>query len=178
MRTKSSVVALAVLLGLASPPVVARADGVTVPMRLITDQGEGAPIGFVRAEDSPAGLRLTPELAGLPPGPHGFHVHEKPSCQAADKDGRMTPGLAAGGHYDPQHSGKHLGPTGEGHQGDLPALDVAADGTAKTPVTAPRLKVADIKGRSLMIHAGGDTYSDEPPMGGGGARIACGIVPE
>jgi len=88
------------------------------------------------------------------------------------------PGLAAGGHYDPQQTGRHLGPFGEGHKGDLPVLVVEADGTARTPVTAPRLKVADLKGRSLMIHAGGDTYSDEPPMGGGGGRIACGIVPE
>jgi len=53
MRTKASGVALAIVLALA--PWAARADGVTVPMRLITDQGEGAPIGFVRAEDTPAG---------------------------------------------------------------------------------------------------------------------------
>jgi len=30
--------------------------------------------------------------------------------------------------------------------------------------------VADVKGRSIMIHAGGDNYSDQPaPLGGGGA---------
>jgi len=39
------------------------------------------------------------------------------------------------------------------------------------------LKVIDIKGRSLMIHAGGDNYSDMPvSLGGGGARVACGVV--
>jgi Cu-Zn family superoxide dismutase len=28
-----------------------------------------------------------------------------------------------------------------------------------------------------MIHEGGDNYSDKPkPLGGGGARIACGVV--
>jgi Cu-Zn family superoxide dismutase len=28
-----------------------------------------------------------------------------------------------------------------------------------------------------MIHAGGDNYSDTPkPLGGGGERIACGVV--
>jgi Cu-Zn family superoxide dismutase len=44
-------------------------------------------------------------------------------------------------------------------------------------LTAPRLKVADAEGRALMIHAGGDNYSDQPkPLGGGGARIACGVV--
>jgi Copper/zinc superoxide dismutase (SODC) len=35
----------------------------------------------------------------------------------------------------------------------------------------------DVKGRSVMIHAGGDNYSDQPaPLGGGGARIACGVA--
>jgi len=64
-----------------------------------------------------------------------------------------------------------------GHLGDLPALTVGADGTASAAVIAPRLKMADLKGRSLMIHAGGDNYSDTPsPLGGGGARAACGVV--
>jgi Cu-Zn family superoxide dismutase len=41
----------------------------------------------------------------------------------------------------------------------------------------PHLTVADVKGRSIMIHGGGDNYSDQPaPLGGGGARIACGVV--
>jgi Cu-Zn family superoxide dismutase len=55
---------------------------------------------------------------------------------------------------------------------------VTPDGMAKTEMTAvPRIKVADIKGRSLMIHEGGDNYSDQPkPLGGGGGRVACGII--
>ncbi len=86
--------------------------------------------------------------------------------------------MAAGGHLDPQHTGKHSGPyTDQGDLGDLPALTVGDDSNAVLPVLAPRLKVADLKGRSLMVHAGGDNYSDSPPMGGGGARIACGIIP-
>ena len=93
------------------------------------------------------------------------------------KDGKAVPDLAAGGHYDPAGTGKHEGPYGNGHLGDLPALYVAADGKATLPVLAPRLKVADIKGRSLMIHAGGDNYSDAPaPLAGGDARVACGVV--
>jgi Cu-Zn family superoxide dismutase len=41
---------------------------------------------------------------------------------------------------------------------------------------APRLSTADLRGRALIVHAGGDTYRDVPPLGGGGARIACGIA--
>jgi Cu-Zn family superoxide dismutase len=41
-------------------------------------------------------------------------------------------------------------------------------------VVAPHLKVDDLQGHSIMIHMGGDNYSDQPaPLGGGGARIAC-----
>ena len=85
--------------------------------------------------------------------------------------------MAAGGHYDPANTGKHLGPHGEGHKGDLPALTVDASGETTKGVVAPHLTVADIKGRSIIIHAGADNYSDQPaPLGGGGARIACGVV--
>jgi Cu-Zn family superoxide dismutase len=49
---------------------------------------------------------------------------------------------------------------------------------ATSPVLAPRLKkLEDVKGRALMIHAGGDNYSDTPAkLGGGGARMACGLI--
>ena len=53
-----------------------------------------------------------------------------------------------------------------------------ADGVTRTDVVAPRLKTADLRGRALIVHAGGDTYSDTPPLGGGGARIACGVANE
>jgi Cu-Zn family superoxide dismutase len=157
---------------------VAGADSVSVDMRLITNNGIGESVGTLRAEDSPYGLLLSPKLAGLPAGLHGFHVHEKPDCGVAEKEGKRVAGLAAGGHYDPAGTGKHEGPYGAGHLGDLPALFVESDGTADTPLLAPRLKVSGIKGHSLMVHAGGDNYSDEPKkLGGGGARIACGVVP-
>ena len=175
MKARTRVPGLALTLALSPGAALAAAE--TIPMQLITDQGVGAPIGFIRAEDTGAGLKLTPELAGLPPGPHGFHIHEKLSCDPAEKDGRQQAGLAAGGHWDPQGSGKHLGPSGQGHQGDLPVLEVNPDGTAKSPVSAPKLSVADLKGHALMIHQGGDNYSDTPqPLGGGGGRIACGIL--
>jgi Cu-Zn family superoxide dismutase len=88
-----------------------------------------------------------------------------------------VPGLAAGGHYDPAGAGRHAGPYENGHLGDLPALYVDANGKANNPVLAPRLKLSDLKGRSLMIHAGGDNYSDNPKkLGGGGARMACGVL--
>ena len=39
------------------------------------------------------------------------------------------------------------------------------------------LRARDLKGHALMVHEGGDNYSDEPkPLGGGGARVACGVI--
>jgi len=172
---KSIHIVFPLILGLCAAPAAYAAQ--TIDMHLIDASGIGKSVGKIRAEDSPKGLVLVTDLKGLPPGAHGFHVHENPDCAAKEKDGKMTAGLAAGGHYDPDKSGKHEGPTGHGHMGDLPALTVGADGNAKLPLVAPRLKLADLKGRSLMIHAGGDNYSDQPqPLGGGGARIACGVV--
>lgn len=153
------------------------AEDVIIKVSLVSDQGVGKEIGTIMASDSKYGLVLTPQLTDLAPGLHGFHVHDKPDCSHAMKDGKAVPALAAGGHYDPAGTGKHEGPFGNGHLGDLPALYVGADGKATLPVLAPRLKAADLNGRSLMIHAGGDNYSDTPaPLGGGGARAACGVV--
>ena len=154
------------------------ADTVTIDMHLTSDSGVGEKIGTVKAEDTAFGLLLTPDLKGLPAGIHGFHLHEHGTCECAEKDGKMTAALAAGGHFDPAGTGKHLGPyRADGHLGDLPPLYVTADGSATTPVLAPRLKVADLKGRALMIHAGGDNFSDTPAaLGGGGPRVACGVI--
>jgi Cu-Zn family superoxide dismutase len=153
------------------------AGDVVVSMNLVNDQGIGKAIGTITISEGPDGLTFTPQLTDLTPGAHGFHVHQNPDCGAGMKEGKQVPGLAAGGHYDPAKTGKHEGPNGKGHLGDLPVLTVGADGRAVTAVTAPRLKMADVKGRSLMIHAGGDNYSDHPaPLGGGGARVACGVI--
>jgi len=170
----------ALLVGIGFALVVAgtaQAGELVVHMHVVDGSGVGAEIGTITASSTPYGTLLTPVLHGLSPGLHGFHVHQNPDCGPAEKEGKMVGGLAAGGHYDPTNSGHHAGPYGDGHLGDLPPLYVDAAGTASQPVLAPRLKVADLKGRSLMIHAGGDNYSDEPAkLGGGGARMACGVV--
>jgi len=148
-----------------------------VSVQKLDSKGVGSMLGTVTITETEYGLVFTPNLKGLPNGLHGFHLHENGSCEPAEKEGKMVPGLAAGGHYDPHKTGKHGMPWGDGHLGDLPSLYVDNDGKAMSPVLAPRVKMADLKGRALMIHAGGDNYSDDPkPLGGGGARIACGVI--
>lgn len=150
---------------------------VEVTMHRVSPEGVSEIAGTVHLEDSEDGLLLMPGLNGLEPGAHGFHVHEYPLCDPQEKGGEMVAAGTAGGHYDPENTGKHAGPNGDGHLGDLPVLEVNEEGIADTSVTAPRLSVDDLAGRSLMIHSGGDNYSDDPkPLGGGGERIACGIA--
>ncbi|MBS0288181.1 MAG: superoxide dismutase family protein [Proteobacteria bacterium] len=152
----------------------------TVEVFLLTQDakthGMGEKIGTITFTDSAQGLEIKTQLSKLAPGQHGFHVHENPKCEGAEKDGKWQAGLAAGGHLDPAHTGHHLGPNGQGHLGDLPLLTVDDKGQANETLFAKRLKVADLKDRSIMIHKGADNYSDVPPMGGGGDRIACGTI--
>ena len=149
-----------------------------IKVHAVTAEGVEGSLGtvtFIKADQG--GLVVKPDLQGLPPGKHGFHIHENPSCEPDMKDGKSGAALKAGSHFDPTKSGKHDYPQGNGHLGDLPALTVNADGTATSAVQAPRLSLDAIQGRALMIHAGGDNYSDTPEaLGGGGARIACGVI--
>lgn len=146
------------------------AKSVTVELYRVAPTGHGASIGLVELTDTRYGMLITPLLHTLPPGIHGFHVHVNPSC--ADN------GEAAGGHFDPQNMGKHLGPYNpNGHLGDLPALTVDQDGNVTLPVLAPRLKVSQVIGHSVIFHVGGDNYSDTPQkLGGGDGRLACGVI--
>lgn len=155
-----------------------QAETLSVPIKAVTAEGIGESVGTVKIESNQYGLVFRPDLSGLESGAHGFHIHAKGSCEPAQKDGETIAAGAAGGHWDPKNTGKHGEPWGEGHMGDLPALMVDSDGKANQPVLAPRLKsLGDIKGLALMVHKGGDNHSDHPqPLGGGGARVACGVI--
>ena len=149
----------------------------TVTVHLVSADGVGKAIGTINISDTKYGLLLNPDLSDLPPGLHGFHLHEHASCTPAEKEGKMTAAHSAGPHLDPDKANTHMGPYANGHLGDLPPLYVDGNGKCTVPVLAPRLKTSDLQGRALMIHAGSDNFRDQPdPLGGGGARIACGAI--
>ncbi|MNG48873.1 Superoxide dismutase [Cu-Zn] precursor [compost metagenome] len=162
--------------GCANTPMSSSSNQHRVIVHAVSAQGVGQAIGSIQFKDSPAGLVINTNLSDLPPGPHGFHIHEKGSCDPAEKDGKMGAAIAAGGHFNPNQA-PHHGTPKTGHLGDLPILNVDAKGQAKTSLIAPRLKLADIHGLAVMVHAGSDNYADQPkPLGGGGERIACGLI--
>ncbi|MBR1373044.1 superoxide dismutase family protein [bacterium] len=171
-------VLLALMFLLASCHVQPHAAHADVYLTTPTGNGQGEKIGTVKMHDEANGITFYVNLEKLPAGAHGFHIHNNPACSAiADRNGNIVLAQAAGAHFDPEHTGRHLGPNKNGHKGDLPVLFAHSDGTVHVTLFRPDLSVRDIIGRSLIIHASGDNYQDVPqPLGGGGERIACAII--
>ena len=155
------------------------ANMVKVMIHSITANGLGPMIGTIVLSETGSGVKAVPDLKHLSPGRHGFHVHQNGSCAAGLANSRKAAGQAAGGHYDRKVS--HGMTAGHGHThkhghmmtGDMPALTADAAGHATRAVLNKGLTLAEIKGRSLMIHAWGD---GAPP--GPAPRIACGVIPK
>lgn len=124
--------------------------------------------GALRLEQVKEGLRITGELAFLPPGDHGFHIHEFGDCSGS--------GNAAGGHYNPKGRphGHALKDAKKSHPGDMGNLTVTAAGKATVDLTLPKLKLKDVAGRAIVIHEKADDFSQ--PTGNAGGRIVCGAI--
>jgi Cu-Zn family superoxide dismutase len=139
------------------------------PMPLVN--ALGAPIGNVRAWQTSGGVTFRIDASGLPHGIHGLHVHSVGRCDPPDF-------TSAGAHWNP--AGKQHGmnnPQGP-HAGDLPNVDVAANGVLAATVTLPGATMAellDADGAALVLHAKADDYMTDP-SGNSGGRIACAVV--
>ncbi len=112
-------------------------------------------------------------LAGLNANTeHGFHIHEKGDCSAADA-------MSAGGHFNPA-SAQHGTPgAGVHHVGDMPNLKADATGAATLTWEETDFTVTDgpnsIVGRAVVVHLNPDDYKSQP-AGNSGPRIACGVI--
>src|SRR4051812_33266788 len=79
-------------------------------------------------------VKVAVDLKGLPPGKHGFHIHDKGDLSAPD----LT---SAGGHFNPEGH-KHGAPDAEMHHaGDLGNLEADASGNVKKDITAEGLSI-------------------------------------
>lgn len=127
--------------------------------------------GIVHLEAVPHGVHITAQLEGLPPGEHGFHIHEFGDCSAPD-------GTSAGGHFNPEGVAHGGSDATTRHVGDLGNLTANAQGMASYDRvdTVVRLDGPhDVIGRGVIVHAGKDDLTSQP-TGAAGARMACGVI--
>ncbi|KAA5543270.1 superoxide dismutase family protein [Roseiconus nitratireducens] len=134
----------------------------------IGDSGVKGTVTFTAVD---GGVKVTGEVTGLEPGKHGFHVHEK-----GDLSDKET-GKSAGGHFNPTDQ-PHGKPSDEKrHVGDLGNIEANEDGVATIEMTDEVISLSGddaIVGKSLMIHAGEDKFTQ--PTGDAGARVAFGVI--
>jgi superoxide dismutase, Cu-Zn family len=117
-------------------------------------------------------VRVMATVTGLTPGLHGFHIHEKGDCSAADA-------MSAGGHFNPTNA-PHGNPAAGGHHGgDMPMLEANAAGNASLDATLDTVTLdagaSGIVGRAVIVHKDPDDYKTQP-TGNSGARVACGVI--
>lgn len=168
------------LAALAATLIAGSATAADAPASKSVDlkNASGAVIGSANLTEAPKGVLMKIELKGAAPGWHGLHFHEKGDCSKADF-------TSAGGHV-------HGGPTmvhgllnpDANEAGDLPNLFVAADGSANAEIftsfvslsgAGGRQALIDSDGSAIVIHANADDHKTQP-IGGAGARIACGVI--
>ena len=164
-------IAVAALLFTVSDQAGAAGETATAEIKL----ADGSIAGTVAMTELAAGVLLRLDLKGLPPGAHGFHVHETGKC-----DGDFT---SAGAIYNPLGA-KHGFINEEGPMaGDLPNVVAAPDGTARAEIITPYLHLNkdtddtlfDPDGSALVIYEKADDYQTDPE-GGGDKRIGCGVI--
>ena len=129
--------------------------------------------GKVKFYEHDAIMRVSGEVRGLEPNSeHGFHIHEKGDCSAADAS-------SAGGHFNPGATLHGAYNAAVHHAGDLASLKADAQGVAKVDVVVTGVTLGEgptsIKGRSLIVHGKADDFTTQP-SGNAGPRVACGVI--
>ena len=149
-------------------------EGIASAIAVVHPTEGNSAMGVVKFTAVEGGVRVTAQIKGLTPNSkHGFHVHEYGDCSAADA-------TSAGGHYDPQMTGRHGLPGSDVpiHAGDFGNLSADENGEATYDATMDTITIggslSPILGRGVIIHAREDDGSQ--PTGNAGPRIACGVI--
>lgn len=145
----------------------------TATANLQNQQGED--VGTVELHQTPTGVHIIARLTNMPPGEHGFHIHETGVCE-----GDFT---SAGGHYNPDGSEHGFLVEGGPHAGDLPNIHVPETGELTVEYFNDRVSLEEgaegallgEDGTAIVIHANPDDYQSQP-AGDAGPRIACGVI--
>jgi len=135
---------------------------------------DGKEVGSATLTETPNGVLIALDISGIAPGTHAFHVHAVGKCEAPDFK-------SAGPHFNPDETKHGIMSEHGPHAGDMPNLEVPADGKLKVEVLNTILKlkgenaIFDDDGAALVIHAKADDYKTDP-AGEAGDRIACGVI--
>jgi superoxide dismutase, Cu-Zn family len=147
------------------------AESVSVPLKGTAADSKIS--GEVVLEETSDGLKVTAEVSNVPPGKHGFHIHENGSCENG--------GQAAGNHYNPEsvdHGLVSKDGFEKAHAGDLGNLEVGEDEIGTLEITIPGLSITDgkynVAGKAIVLHEKQDDFGQ--PTGNAGGRIACGVI--
>jgi Cu-Zn family superoxide dismutase len=115
------------------------------------------------------------KMAGLQPGVHAIHIHEKSDCTAAD-------GSSAGGHWNPTFKKHGKWGSAEYHKGDIGNFIADEKGNGTITLTTDQWCIGcedetkNILGKGLIVHQGSDDFTTQP-TGNAGGRVACaGII--
>jgi Cu-Zn family superoxide dismutase len=163
--------------------VLAASSTVRAVARVV--DGKGRALGVITFTDSGRTTSLHFLLSGLTPGKHGVHIHTANSCSDS-KDATTGANVTFGGagpHYDPNDTKNHGGPSvgsDKGHAGDLENLVFDSRGSSFQKSKTQKIVLSggalSVVGRSIIVHANEDNYTNTPANGGSGARVGCGII--
>jgi superoxide dismutase, Cu-Zn family len=136
---------------------------------------DGQNVGTATFTQESGGVRLRVQATGLPPGPHGIHVHAVGRCDPPDF-------MSAGGHFNPTNRQHGLNNPQGAHAGDMPSMTIGPDGSgafdhllADVTTAAGTGSLFGPDGTALVIHADPDDQMTDP-AGNSGGRIACGVI--
>jgi Cu-Zn family superoxide dismutase len=139
---------------------------------------DGKPVGIATFSTVNRGVLIEFDLTGLPPGPHGIHLHGSGNCDAKTGFTSAGPILQVGPLVRKHGYLAEGGP----QAGDLPNQFAGADGKLHASVIASgfalgngKRSIFDRDGVSIIVDQRGDDYRTQP-LGNAGARIACGVV--
>jgi len=129
--------------------------------------------GTVHFSDAGEGnVDVQVDLTGVPPGTHGFHIHEKGDCG--------NNGQNAGGHFNPTGMVHGAPDAVSHHSGDFGNVTADANGEVHTRLTTHSIslksgEVTNPFGKAVVLHEKADDLVSQP-SGNAGARIACGVI--
>lgn len=172
-----ALVASFVALICATPALAQTGDTPSKTLKTNFINAEGKQIGTATLSQTLNGVLIQTDLRGLPPGEHGFHIHETGKCEA--NNGFES----AGGHFAPRGQQHGFLTAGGPHAGDLPNQIVGQNGRLQADVLAAYVtleagrdvSLLDQDGSALVVHSKADDYKSQP-SGNAGDRIACAVI--